>query len=78
MPIAHPQAGVGQEWLPVWGGREGVWPLSGTIEVPINNYPPPNPWKDIWVQVTWAKQTQQSQLFTWELNSGAQGQLVSQ
>ena len=49
--------GVGQEWWDVWGGRDGVWPLSGLIEIEIPNRPEPLPYKEIWVQVTWAAQT---------------------
>jgi len=48
--------GLLQNWWPIWGGKEGVWPLSGTIRVPIQNSPIPNPYKDIWIQITWAQQ----------------------
>lgn len=48
--------GVGQEWWEAWGGRVGVWPLSGTIIVEIPNRPLPLPVKYIWVQLTWASQ----------------------
>ena len=78
MPLAYPAAGVGQSWQNEFGGRQGVWPLSGTIEIPIQNYPPPNPYKDIRVQVTWAKQTMDSQLYVSELLTGVGGQLLQQ
>jgi hypothetical protein len=48
--------GIGQNWLPMWEGREGVWPLSGEIFVDIPNRPEPLPYKDIWIQLTWAQQ----------------------
>ena len=32
---------------------DGVWPLSGEIDVYIPNYPPERPEKWIWLQLTW-------------------------
>lgn len=52
--VAYP--GPLQSWQALWGGRDGVWPLSGTIEIWVPNVPQPNEYKDIWVQITWAKQ----------------------
>ena len=49
--------GSGQEWQPMWEGREGVLPLSGTIVLDIWNVPLPNPVKDIRLQITWRDQT---------------------
>jgi hypothetical protein len=49
--------GVGQEWLPDWGGRDGLWPLSGLITIDIPNRQEPLPYKEIWIQLTWASQT---------------------
>lgn len=40
-------------WISEIDGRQGVWPLSGEIDVYIPNLPEPNPLKYIWVQVTW-------------------------
>ncbi|MFQ3548697.1 MAG: PEP-CTERM sorting domain-containing protein [Armatimonadota bacterium] len=57
MPMAIPVPGLFQAWWNEWGGRQGVWPLSGTINVGINNYANNNPYKDIWIQLTWAQQT---------------------
>ena len=37
-------------------GRQGIWPLSGTIEVLVDNHEPPNPYKWVWVQLTWREQ----------------------
>ena len=46
---AHP-------WQPVWGNMEGVWPLSGAIEVQIPNNPVENEYKLLQIQLTWAAQ----------------------
>lgn len=51
-----PYPGWEQEWEQEWGGRIGVWPLSGAIDIHIPNRPEPLPFKDIWIQVTWAEQ----------------------
>ena len=58
--LAYPYPGTGQAWTDVWGGRQGIWPLSGTVEVEIPNFDVPNPYKEIWVQLTWAKQVSSS------------------
>lgn len=57
-PTIIVQPGIGQQWLPDWEQRPGVWPLSGTINVDIPNSPIPNPFKEIWVQLTWLPQVQ--------------------
>ena len=36
----------------------GVWPLSGTIDIVVDNYNPPNKKKLIWMQLTWAPMNQ--------------------
>jgi hypothetical protein len=46
-----------EAWLPQWDGRQGVWPLSGTVLATIPNNPDPNPFKDIWIQLTWEANT---------------------
>lgn len=56
MPTAQVWPGTGQWWWSTWGGRPGVWPLSGAMEFTIPNQLVPNPYKDIWIQLTWAKQ----------------------
>lgn len=56
MPGAQVWPGTGQWWWAMWGGRMGVWPLSGAMEFTIPNQNIPNPYKDIWIQITWAKQ----------------------
>ena len=53
--------GTGQSWWDIWGGRDGVWPLSGAMELYIPNVPVPNEYKEIWLQLTWAKQAFASQ-----------------
>jgi hypothetical protein len=55
-PQTQVTPGLFQQWLPDWNGRQGVWPLSGEIVVTIPNRPEPLPYKDIWVQLTWAQQ----------------------
>jgi hypothetical protein len=50
--------GYSQEWQQEWGGSIGVWPLSGVVYIDIPNNPIANPYKDIWVQLTWATQNQ--------------------
>ena len=42
-------------WLPTWGGKQGVWPLSGSITVQIPNRPSgPASMKIVWIQIVWA------------------------
>ena len=45
--------GTPSGWYADWGGRAGVWEAE-SIEVVIPNYVIDNPYKDIWIQVTWA------------------------
>jgi hypothetical protein len=40
-------------WLDIADQRTGIWPLSGEIDVYIPNYPPEQPEKWIWLQLTW-------------------------
>lgn len=54
--IAIPEPGVDQFWVLEWGGREGVWPLSGEVVIEIPNRADPYPYKEIWLQLTWAAQ----------------------
>jgi hypothetical protein len=41
------------DWIDVTGNRQGIWPLSGEIDVYVPNWPEPRPEKEIWVQLTW-------------------------
>jgi hypothetical protein len=34
----------------------GVWPLSGLMDVVVDNHNPPNLYKWVWVQITWRPQ----------------------
>ena len=70
--------GVGQEWWNVWGGRQGVWPLSGTIEIEIPNYPIQNPYKEIWVQLTWAPQAPDTYPIVSEQLTATPGSLLAE
>ena len=48
---------AGADWLPEDQGRFGVWPLSGWLEVLVDNHDPkPENIKLIWVQLTWRPQ----------------------
>jgi hypothetical protein len=55
-PPADVTLGPGMEYQEEWGGRIGVVPLSGEIVIDVPNYLVPNPYKEIWVQLTWAAQ----------------------
>lgn len=46
--------GPGMAWMPDYDFAQGVWPLSGIIDVVVDNWPQDNPKKLIWVQLTWA------------------------
>jgi hypothetical protein len=48
--------GPGMGWLPDDLGRLGVWPLSGRMDVIVDNLDPPNDEKWIYVQITWREQ----------------------
>lgn len=56
MPTTSVYPGVGQAWWPTLNGRDGVWPLSGEIWIDIPNQPLPNPYKEIYIQLTWEPQ----------------------
>lgn len=43
-------------WQDAWGGREGVWALSGLIDLEIDNNPELNIFKYLQIQLTWAGQ----------------------
>jgi hypothetical protein len=47
--------GPGMQWfeLDPLSGRKGIWPLSGWIDVMVDNHNPPNLYKWMWVQITW-------------------------
>lgn len=59
-PYGTPQTsvypGVGQNWWGNLNGRTGVWPLSGEAYFTIPNQPIANPYKDIYIQLTWEPQ----------------------
>ena len=37
-------------------GRIGIWPLSGQIDVTVDNHNPPNEFKWVWLQIIWRPQ----------------------
>jgi len=71
-------SGAGQHWMEVWGGRAGVWPLSGAMEVWIPNQPEMLPYKDIRVQISWAPQAPGSQPLITEKDSALEAWLVDE
>ena len=75
-PAIQITPGVGQEWWQEYGGRFGVWPLSGEIIVEIPNFIEPNPLKLIWIQLTWSPQVPGGVIqFLQENDSGIAGVL---
>jgi len=50
--------GPGMDWIQIdpQSGHQGIWPLSGSIDVLVDNHPTPNPWKIMWLQVLWRPQ----------------------
>ena len=61
---------------PEWDGRQGVWPLSGQMIVTIPNNPVPNPYKDIWLQLTWEEKDPGEVPGVQELDSGTYASLI--
>ena len=50
--------GPGMQWIE-WdepSNRYGIWPLSGTMDIIVDNHDPPNEFKWMWVQVLWRPQ----------------------
>jgi hypothetical protein len=78
MPTLSAIPGALQEWQATWDGATGVWPLSGTMYVDIPNNPVANPYKDIWVQLTWEPQAIGNVPTVWETDSSTYGSLVNQ
>ena len=64
------EPGFMQEWQQMWGGMEGVLPLSGSITIEIPNYQEPNPYKDIFIQLLWTNQTSLGEPIIRELITG--------
>jgi len=47
---------VNPDWIdldPFGSVREGIWALSGHMDIIVDNHEPPNDYKLVWVQVTW-------------------------
>jgi len=40
-------------WQCTIDSADGVWPLSGEIDVVVPNAEPPNPYKEIWIKLVW-------------------------
>ena len=43
----------GTYWKSEDRGHFGVWRIGEAIQLEIPNFPPPNPWKEIWIQITY-------------------------
>ena len=53
--VVYPSPPVWYATDPIHGSdRTGIWPLCGSIDVTVDNHEPPNEFKWVWVQVTWA------------------------
>jgi hypothetical protein len=64
-------SGPNETWRPNWGGREGVWPLSGEMAIEIADaHVSALAFKYIDVQLTWAAQEGDAHPSLWELSSG--------
>lgn len=50
--------GPDMEWIQIDPSTErtGIWPLSGSIDIVVDNHDPENLWKIMWVQLTWRPQ----------------------
>ena len=68
----------GDDYIPAWGGRDGVWPLTGVMKVAIDNLPEAVPDREIWVQVTWASEYVDGHPLVKELLTGTRATLVDQ
>ena len=41
------------DWINTQGTAQGIWPLSGEMDVYIPNRPQLGPYKEIWIQLVW-------------------------
>lgn len=53
---AYPAPGAGWIDMDQEANRIGIWPLSGWIDVVVDNHEPPNDFKWVWLQLTWKPQ----------------------
>ena len=65
---------AGHAWEELYRERSGIWPLSGRIEVGIDNDPTPREQKEIWVQVTWT--TKGGSPIVTDMDSGTYAQQI--
>ena len=61
------------DWIPddPTTGRIGIWPLSGIIDVVVDNHEPPNEFKWVWVQLTWRPQLVGAEPLIYDLDPAA-------
>lgn len=64
----------GHVWEDVYDGAQGVWPLSGTITIEIDNRPEPLPEKWILIELIW--QSKGGGPSAKELDSGISGTIL--
>ncbi len=58
LPSTHVVISLFEDYIetdPSGSGRYGIWPLSGYIDVVVDNHQPPNEFKWVWVQLTWSE-----------------------
>ena len=63
LPSTHLTVQPQGPWMPsdpFGSGREGIWPLSGRMNVMVDNHNPPNDYKFMWVQLTWHNEPNKS------------------
>jgi hypothetical protein len=68
--------GPGMQWMNFYDNRQGVWPLSGLMEIVVQNAPDHPDWtKKIWLQLTWE---QEGPILPVLMVDGHLGQLIEQ
>jgi len=58
-PKGVPSLGVCEEtssWISNWLGQSGVWRLEDYIQIEIQNWPDPDDYKEIWLQMTYSSE----------------------
>ena len=65
---------AGHAWQELYKGRSGMWPLSGRIEIGIDNDPNPRERKEIRVQLVWRSKGGTPSVT--ELDHGATAELI--
>lgn len=53
-PVVDVVPADGDVWRVTYEGREGVWPLSGTMTIALPNTTEDHLYKYVWIQITWS------------------------